>query len=48
MLNGMLHLDRLAARFGDRYVLGGFCLISAALDRDGAFAPERSSHTRVW
>ena len=31
-LNGMAHLDFLAARFGARAVLGGQCLISATLD----------------
>lgn len=32
LLNGMAHLDRLAARFGSANILGGQCLIS--LDRD--------------
>ena len=35
LLNGMAHFDRLAARFGDARVLGGLCLISAALDGEG-------------
>jgi 2-dehydropantoate 2-reductase len=34
LLNGMAHLDRLAARFGSANVLGGQCLIS--LDRDAS------------
>jgi len=34
LLNGMAHLDRLAARFSKANVLGGQCLIS--LDRDAA------------
>ena len=34
-LNGMAHLDFLAARFGSRAVLGGQCLISATLDAEG-------------
>ena len=32
LLNGMRHLDVLAARFGPATVLGGQCLISAALN----------------
>jgi 2-dehydropantoate 2-reductase len=35
LLNGMRHLDRLAERFGEARVLGGQCLVSAALDGDG-------------
>lgn len=35
LLNGMRHIDRLAARFGDEKVLGGWCMISAALDANG-------------
>ena len=35
MLNGMAHIDRLAARFGKERVLGGLCLISATLDPQG-------------
>jgi 2-dehydropantoate 2-reductase len=35
LLNGMRHLDRLAARFGEGRVLGGHCLISVALDTAG-------------
>jgi 2-dehydropantoate 2-reductase len=35
LLNGMQHIDRLAARFGDEKVLGGWCMISAALDQHG-------------
>ncbi len=34
-LNGMAHLDFLAARFGATPVLGGQCLISATLDAEG-------------
>ncbi len=36
LLNGMLHLDRLADRFGIERVLGGQCVISATLGADGA------------
>jgi 2-dehydropantoate 2-reductase len=35
LLNGMRHLDMLEARFGADRVLGGQCLISTALDREG-------------
>jgi 2-dehydropantoate 2-reductase len=35
LLNGMRHPDALEARFGGDHVLGGQCLISAALDPDG-------------
>jgi 2-dehydropantoate 2-reductase len=35
LLNGMKHLDLLAARFGAGAVLGGQCVISATLDADG-------------
>ncbi|RZI96884.1 MAG: oxidoreductase, partial [Variovorax sp.] len=36
MLNGMRHLDQLSARFGRDKVLGGYCMISATLDDEGA------------
>ncbi len=35
VLNGMLHMDALDARFGADKVLGGWCAISATLDADG-------------
>jgi len=35
MLNGMRHLDCLAARFGEQAVIGGVCLVSTDLSRDG-------------
>src|SRR5580704_5741621 len=35
LLNGMAHLDILAARFGAAAVFGGQCLISATLDPEG-------------
>jgi 2-dehydropantoate 2-reductase len=35
LLNGMKHMDLLAARFGAAAVLGGQCVISATLDTDG-------------
>lgn len=36
LLNGLRHIDALVARFGATRVLGGLCLISAALGSDGA------------
>jgi 2-dehydropantoate 2-reductase len=36
LLNGMRHLDQLAARFGAGRVLGGQCVISVRLDATGA------------
>lgn len=36
LLNGVAHLDALAARFGAARVLGGCCYIGATLDTDGA------------
>lgn len=44
LLNGMTHLDRLAARFDPENVLGGFCLISAALDDSGRVQHLNDSH----
>jgi len=35
LLNGLLHLDALAARFGKERVLGGACYIGAALSPEG-------------
>jgi 2-dehydropantoate 2-reductase len=35
LLNGMKHMDMLAARFGAPAVLGGQCIISATLDAEG-------------
>jgi 2-dehydropantoate 2-reductase len=36
LLNGMRHLDALGERFGKEKVLGGHCMISAAIAADGA------------
>lgn len=36
LLNGMAHLDALAARFGEAAVLGGQCGVSLTLDAEGA------------
>jgi 2-dehydropantoate 2-reductase len=35
MLNGMRHIELLIARFGDRPVLGGVCLVATEIDEDG-------------
>lgn len=35
LLNGMLHMEVLNARFGQAKVLGGWCAISAAMNEDG-------------
>jgi 2-dehydropantoate 2-reductase len=44
LLNGMRHLDVLAARFGAERVLGGSCFISAKLDEDGQIAHVSDYH----
>lgn len=44
VLNGMRHLDVLAAHFGEERVLGGQCAIAATLDRDGRVAHLNQSH----
>lgn len=35
VLNGMRHIDLLAAKFGEEAVLGGVCLVSTEVDQDG-------------
>ena len=35
VLNGMRHVDLLAARFGSRSVLGGVCMVSTEIDDEG-------------
>src|SRR5262245_33573070 len=44
LLNGMRHLDLLDARFGAEHVLGGQCLISAALDPEGRILHLNETH----
>jgi len=44
LLNGMKHLDTLDARFGAKAVLGGLCLISTALDKDGRVLHLNNTH----
>jgi 2-dehydropantoate 2-reductase len=48
LLNGIAHLDVLAARFGDKHVLGGQCLISVALDPDGRVLHLNDNHTLTF
>lgn len=35
VLNGMRHVDDLVARFGERAVLGGLCVVATQLDEEG-------------
>jgi len=44
LLNGMKHLDVLDARFGRDAVLGGQCVISAALDPEGRILHLNDTH----
>lgn len=44
LLNGMRHLDLLAARFGEDAVLGGLAVISTTLDADGRVLHLNDSH----
>jgi len=44
LLNGMGHLDLLAARFGGGRVLGGLCIISVTLDGEGRILHLNDSH----
>ena len=48
LLNGMAHIDRLAARFGRERVLGGLCLISATLDAQGDVQHLNDMHGLVF
>ena len=45
LLNGMRHLGALETRFGTKRVLGGQCLISAALDADGGIRHLSDTHS---
>jgi 2-dehydropantoate 2-reductase len=44
MLNGMAHMDMLAARFGGGAVLGGQCVISTTLDAEGRILHLNDTH----
>jgi len=48
LLNGMGHLDRLAAHFGADKLLGGFCQISATLDGEGRVTHLNDLHSLVF
>jgi 2-dehydropantoate 2-reductase len=48
LLNGMRHVDTLAARFGRERLLGGLCLISATLDGEGAVLHLNDLHGLVY
>jgi 2-dehydropantoate 2-reductase len=45
LLNGIRHLDALEARFGANHVLGGQCLISAAVDPKGRILHLSDTHS---
>jgi 2-dehydropantoate 2-reductase len=44
LLNGMAHMDALAARFSAQAVLGGQCLISTTLDAEGRILHLANAH----
>jgi len=48
LLNGILHLETLDARFGRRYVLGGACYISASRGADGEVVHKNAVHMIVF
>ena len=45
LLNGMRHIERLTARFGEPAVLGGLCAISATLGEQGQVLHLNTSHS---
>lgn len=48
VLNGLRHIDALAARFGQERLLGGLCQISAALDDEGAVVHYTPLHNLIF
>ncbi|NEX62591.1 ketopantoate reductase family protein [Noviherbaspirillum galbum] len=48
MLNGMRHIELLSERFGKDKVIGGLCLISAALDPQGEIHQFNEMHDLVF
>jgi 2-dehydropantoate 2-reductase len=48
LLNGMTHLETLSARFGGGRVLGGLCLISTTLTKDGDIVHLNDLHSLVY
>ena len=47
-LNGMKHMDTLAARFGSERLLGGLAMISATLDDDGIVLHLNETHILTY
>ena len=48
LLNGMQHIDALQARFGKDAVMGGQCIISAALDDEGHVIHLNEAHSLTF
>jgi 2-dehydropantoate 2-reductase len=48
VINGMSHIDRLAARFGGDRVLGGMAVINATLDPEGHIVQFVPAHDLVY
>lgn len=48
LLNGIRHLDALAARFGQRAVLGGLCMASSTIAGDGRVIHSSGQHLLVF
>jgi 2-dehydropantoate 2-reductase len=48
LLNGMRHLESLAARFGSQHVLGGLCVISTTLSAGGDVIHLNEVHNLVY
>jgi 2-dehydropantoate 2-reductase len=48
VLNGMKHLDVLAARFGEKAVLGGVCKIAATVDAQGRIVQLAKFHELAY
>lgn len=48
MLNGIAHLDVLREAFGDARILGGMCLVAAALGPDGEVVHSLEPHELVF
>ncbi len=48
VLNGMLHVEKLVAAFGEDRVLGGLCFIEATLDQDGGVVHSSQMNELVY
>jgi len=44
LLNGMSHLEKLKTKFGAERVIGGLCIISSTLDKDGTILHLNDKH----